>query len=199
MLEACGDRIRSVVGLAASAVTLAVTAACSGSSSSPSGLHGASPSALALSPPGSPASAFPTGPPRTPAAGSSSATPHTQRPSAMAMAMGPPMSSEISQILSRTVETADPSESFAPSSPADIAPVTVSDGQGGTLTAGAPNLKPPPAGHGAPVFFWHHSRCVRWGGGRRGMTEYRAPGSAPGALAGTLADLPARVAPCRPP
>src|SRR6266851_1616443 len=76
MLEACGGRIRSVVGLAACAVTLAVTAACSGSSSSPSGLHGASPSALALSPPGSPASAFPTGPPRTPAAGSSSATPH---------------------------------------------------------------------------------------------------------------------------
>ena len=40
------------------------------------------------------------------------------------------MPSDISQILSRTVETADPSESFAPSSPADIAPVTVSDGQG---------------------------------------------------------------------
>src|SRR5258707_8130103 len=172
MLEACGDRIRSVVGLAASAVTLAVTAACSGSSSSPSGLHGASPSALALSPPGSPASAFPTGPPRTPAAGSSSATPHTQRPSAMAMAMGPPMSSEISQILSRTVETADPSESFAPSSPADIAPVTVSDGQGGTLTAVAASLKPPAAGHGALVFFLHDNEVLGLGGRHAALTAY---------------------------
>src|SRR5260221_49148 len=174
MLEACGGRIRSVVGLAACAVTFAVTAACSGSSSSPSGLHGASPSALALSPPGSPASAFPTGPPRTPAAGSSSATPHTQRPSAMAMAMGPPMSSEISQILSRTVETADPSESFAPSSPADIAPVTVSDGQGGTLTAAGALWEPSPHGPGGPVFFLHKTGGLGWGGGREGSDTYPA-------------------------
>src|SRR5258708_34872730 len=160
MLEACGGWIRSVVGLAASAVTLAVTAACSGSSSSPSGLHGASPSALALPPPGSPASACPTGPPRTPAAGSSSATPHTQRPPATAMAMGPPMSSEISQILSRTVETADPSESFAPSSPADIAPVTVSDGQGGTLTAVAATTDAVAHGNRGLLFLCAHREIL---------------------------------------
>src|SRR5258707_211679 len=170
MLEACSGRRRSVVGLAACAVTLAVTAACSGSSSSPSGLHGASPSALAPSPPSSPASVFPTSPPRTPAAGSSSATPHTQRPSATAMAVGPPMWSDISQILSRTVETADPSESFAPSSPADIAPVTVSDGQGGTLTAGGAIRKPPPDRHGGPLFFLPNRAIFWWGRGPGGIT-----------------------------
>src|SRR5260221_4017099 len=169
MLEACGGRIRSVVGLAACAVTFAVTAACSDSSSAPGGLHGASQSALALPPPGSPASACPPGPPRTPAAGSSSATPHTQRPSATAMAMGPPMSSEISQILSRTVETADPSESFAPSSPADIAPVTVSDGQGGTLTAVGAHLQRPPPRHGGLPFFFHHNEALRLDGRPAGL------------------------------
>src|SRR5258708_17494815 len=182
MLEACSGRRRSVVGLAACAVALAVTAACSGSSSSPSGLHGAPPSALAPSPLSSPASVFPTGPPRTPAAGSSSATPHTQRPSATAMAVGPPMWSDISQILSRTVETADPSPSFAPSSPADIAPVTVSDGQGGTLTAGAPTLYPPAEGQGGLGFFFLTTEVLWWAGGQEGMTTTRVGGSAPGGL-----------------
>src|SRR5260370_37574120 len=103
------------------------------------------------------------------------------------MAMGPPMSSEISQILSRTVETADPSESFAPSSPADIAPVTVSDGQGGTLTAVAAIRNPPADGQEGLLFFWDNSEVLGRGGGPEGLTTYRWAATGPGDFDVTVA------------
>ena len=108
------------------------------------------------------------------------------------------MWSDISQILSRTVETADPSESFAPSSPADIAPVTVSDGQGGTLTAVAAIRNPSADGHGALVFFWHNSEFLGWDGGQEAMTTYRVVASGPGDLAVTYANYAANDALCCP-
>lgn len=69
----------------------------------------------------------------------------------------PPSAPQITAQISRTHETTDPSEGFIGS-----APVTVSDGSGGYLTAVSALRTPSADGHGDLIFFWHNQTFLGW-------------------------------------
>jgi hypothetical protein len=65
--------------------------------------------------------------------------------------------SEITQQMANTVEVSTGND-FVPAS----APVTVSDGNGGTLTTVVGLRNPSADGHGQLVFFWHNNQFLGW-------------------------------------
>lgn len=105
-----------------------------------------------------------------------------------------PTATEIAQILTRTVETANPSTHFAdPSSP-----VTTSDGHGGTLTAVSARRTPAADSHGSLVFFWHNDRFVGWDSNEEAMTTRTIAAAEPGTFAVTYANYAGSDAACCP-
>jgi LppP/LprE lipoprotein len=69
-----------------------------------------------------------------------------------------PSASDIASEMARTVEIDDPSTNFEPIGE----PVTVSDGESGTLTAAIGRRSPSGDGTGQLIFFWHNTSFLGW-------------------------------------
>lgn len=79
---------------------------------------------------------------------------------ALAATSRAPSRTQIEAVMRRTVEVTDHSEHFA--TLGRLVAVTVSNGQGGTLTAVLGTRSPTADGYGQLVFFWHNGRFIGW-------------------------------------
>jgi len=92
----------------------------------------------------------------------------------------PPSPAAISDVMTRTVEVGNATEHFTPA-----APLAVSDGQGGVLTAIVGTRFPTADGYGQLVFFWHDQSFLGWDSSTESFAISRLTSPSPGVFAVT--------------
>lgn len=96
-------------------------------------------------------------------------------PATPATARRAPSVMQIGLEMSRTVEAEDQNEHFTPGQQ-----ITVSDGQGGALTAIVGTRYPTADGYGQLVFFWHNDTFLGWNASKETMAVLKIASPAPG-------------------
>jgi hypothetical protein len=186
----------AIVAVAAAIVLIARLT--HGSPHTPPATVATNPSPRTPSPPTSSAAPSPptssAAPSRPSSSAASSPTP-TNRVSSAPPARGrTPTTSEIAEILRRTVETSHPSTHFGYPS----APVTTSDGTGGTFTAVTAARTPAADMHGFLVFFWHNQKFIGWDSNQETMSTRKVVSAGTGAFAVTYSDYASEDPACCP-
>ena len=92
-----------------------------------------------------------------------------------------PTAAQIADVLQRTVEVALPTEHFA----GPVAPVTISDGAGGGLTAVIAERTPHADSAGTLVFFWHNQQFLGWDADQEALRTLHVTSSGSGSFAVT--------------